>query len=113
MTEEELEDITKEWSTDLLIPADPVEISNIDSLEAAQDTPKPRETKNTDKVQYLSSASVNTASMSLEKGGDGEEIDVTEDEQRKGELTPPKDEEDPSKKRKVSSPKPSSLQKPL
>jgi hypothetical protein len=32
--EEELEEITKEWSTDLLIPADPTEISNIDSPKA-------------------------------------------------------------------------------
>jgi hypothetical protein len=51
---------------------------------------------------------VKTASMSPEQGGDGEEIDGTEAEQRKGEVTPPRDEEDPSKKRKVSPPKPSS-----
>jgi hypothetical protein len=46
--------------------------------------------------------------MSLEQGGDGEEIDGTEDEQRKCEVTPPRDEEDPSKKRKVSLQKTSS-----
>jgi hypothetical protein len=73
-----------------------------------QDTPRPSKTNKTDEVQDLSSASVNTASMSPEKGGDGEEIDGTEAEQRKGEVTPPKNEEDPSKKRKVSPAKPSS-----
>jgi hypothetical protein len=39
LTEEYLEDITKEWSTDLLIPTDPVEISNVDSPEFVHDTP--------------------------------------------------------------------------
>jgi hypothetical protein len=47
---------------------------------------------------------VKTASASPEQGGDGEEIDGTEAEQKKGEVTPPRDEEDPSKKRKVSPP---------
>jgi hypothetical protein len=69
--------------TDLLIPADPAEISDIDSPEAAQDTPGPSKTKKTDEVQDLSSASVKTASISPEQGGDGEEIDGTETEQRK------------------------------
>jgi hypothetical protein len=31
LTEEELEEITKEWLMDLLIPADPAEISDIDN----------------------------------------------------------------------------------
>jgi hypothetical protein len=47
---------------------------------------------------------VKTASISLEKGGDGAEIDGIEVEQKKGKVTPPRDEEDPSKKRKVSPP---------
>jgi hypothetical protein len=51
---------------------------------------------------------VKTASISTEKGGDGEEIDGAETKQNKGEVTPPRDEEDPSKKMKVSPPKPSS-----
>jgi hypothetical protein len=45
LTEDDLEEITREWLTDLLISADPIEISNIDSLEAAQDTPRPCKTK--------------------------------------------------------------------
>jgi hypothetical protein len=49
LTEEDLEEITKDWSADLLIPADPVEISDIDSPEAAQDTPGPRKTKKTER----------------------------------------------------------------
>jgi hypothetical protein len=35
LMEEDLEEITKEWSADLLIPANPAEISNIDSPENA------------------------------------------------------------------------------
>jgi hypothetical protein len=34
MTEEDLEEITKEWLAYLLIPADPVDISDIDSPES-------------------------------------------------------------------------------
>jgi hypothetical protein len=108
LTEEELEENTKEWSTDLLILADPAEISDIDSPKATQDAPGPNKTKKTDEVQDLSSALVTTASMSPEQGGDGKEIDGTKYEQRKGEVTPPRDKEDPSNKRKVSPPKPSS-----
>jgi hypothetical protein len=54
---------------------------------------------------------VKTASISPERGGDGEEINGTEVKQKKGEVTPPRDEEDPLKKRKVSPPKPSSRKK--
>jgi hypothetical protein len=100
--EEDLEEITKEWFIDLLILVDPAKISNIDSLEAAQDTPGPRKIKKTDEVQYLSSASMKISSMSPDQGGDGEEIDGTKSKQRKGEVTPPRDKEDPSKKKKVS-----------
>jgi hypothetical protein len=111
LTEEDLEEITKDWSVDLLIPADPAEISDIDSPETAQDTPGPSRIKKTEEVQDLDSASMKTASISPEQGGDGREIDGTEVEQKKGEVTPPRDEEDPSKKRKVSPPKPSSRKK--
>jgi hypothetical protein len=33
LTEKDLKEITKEWATDLLIPANPAEISYLDSLE--------------------------------------------------------------------------------
>jgi hypothetical protein len=47
LMEDELEDITKEWSTYLLVPVDPVDISNVDSLETATDIPGPSKIKNT------------------------------------------------------------------
>jgi hypothetical protein len=45
MTEEDLEEITKDWSMNLLILVDPAEMSDIDSLEEAHDTPGPSKTK--------------------------------------------------------------------
>jgi hypothetical protein len=45
LTKEDLEEITKDWSANLLVLADPAEISDIDSPETAQDTPGPRRTK--------------------------------------------------------------------
>jgi hypothetical protein len=47
------------------------------------------------------------------RGGDDEveEINGKEDEQKQGEVTLPRDEVDPLKKRKVSPPKPSSRNK--
>jgi hypothetical protein len=105
LTEEDLEEITKEWSANLLIPTNPAEISNIDIPQTAQDTTGPRRTKKTKEVQGLDSASMNTTSISLEKGGDGKELDDKEVEQKKG------DEVDPLKKRKGLPPKPSSRKK--
>jgi hypothetical protein len=40
-----LEEVTKDWLDDLLIPADPAEISDIDSPETAQDTPEVEQDK--------------------------------------------------------------------
>jgi hypothetical protein len=111
LTEEDLEEITKDWSEDLLIPADPAEMSDIDSPEEVHDTPGPSKTKKNEDAQDVSSTSAKTTSISPEQGGDGREIDGTEVEQKKGEVTLPRDEEDPSKKRKVSPPKPSSRKK--
>jgi hypothetical protein len=64
LMEEELEDIKKDWSVDLLIPVYPREISDIDSPETAQDTPGPSRTKKIEEVQELDSAFVNIASIS-------------------------------------------------
>jgi ABC-type molybdate transport system ATPase subunit len=68
---------------------------------------------NTEEVQDLSNASGKTASISPKQGGDGdvEEMKDREVEQKKGEVTPPRDEVDPLKKRKVFPPKPSSRKK--
>jgi hypothetical protein len=88
----------------------------LDSPEAAHkehDTPGTSRRKKTEEVQDLSSASEKTASVSPGRGGDDEveEINGKEDEQKQGEVTPPRDEVDPLKKRKVSPPKPSSRKK--
>jgi hypothetical protein len=70
-----LEEITKDWSVELLIAADPAELSDIDSPEAAHDTPGPSKIKKTEEVHDLDNTSVKTASILAEKGGDGGEID--------------------------------------
>jgi hypothetical protein len=77
LTEEDLEEITKDWSVDLLIPVDPSEMFDIDSPEAVQDTPRPRKTKKNEEAQDVSSTSMKTASISPAQGGDGREIDGT------------------------------------
>jgi hypothetical protein len=77
LTEEDLEEITKEWSVDLLILADPAEMSDIDSPEAMHDTPGPSKTNKTEEAQDVSSTSAKTTSISLDQGGDGGEMDGT------------------------------------
>jgi hypothetical protein len=77
LTEDDLEEITKEWSMDLLVPANPAEMSDVDSPETATDIPGPSKTKKTEEVHDLDSASMKTSSISIEKGGDGREIDGT------------------------------------
>jgi hypothetical protein len=51
LTEDDLEDITKEWSRDLLVPVDPVEMSDVDSPETMPDTPGPSKAKKDEEVQ--------------------------------------------------------------
>jgi hypothetical protein len=67
LTEEDLEEITKEWSVDLLIPANPAEISDLDSPEDThkeQNPPRTSRQKKTKEVQNLSSTSGKTPSVS-------------------------------------------------
>jgi hypothetical protein len=111
LTEDDLEEITKEWSADLLVPVDPVEMSDVDSPETMSDTPGPSKTKKDDEVQDVHSTSTKTSSISPEQGNDGGELGGTKVEKNKGEVTPPREEEDPSKKRKVTPPNPSSRKK--
>jgi hypothetical protein len=111
LTEDDLEEITKEWSTDLLVAADPTEMSNVDIPKAMSDTPGPRKTKKDVEAQDIHSTFMKTASLSPAKGGEDEELGGKEVEQRKGEVTPPRDEEDPSKKRKITPLKLSSRKK--
>ena len=103
---------------DLLIPAYPTEMSNpeLDSSETTHkehDTPKTNRRKKTTKVQDLSNASENTTLVSPDRGGDDEveEINGKEDDEKKGEVMPHRDEVDPLKKRNVSPLKPSSWKK--
>jgi hypothetical protein len=77
MTEEDLEEITKEWSTDLLIPVEPVDLFNIDSPEAVHNTPGLSNTKKNEEDQEVSSTLVKTTSISPDQGGDAREIDGT------------------------------------
>jgi hypothetical protein len=112
LIKEDNEEITKGWLVDLLIPANPAELSDVDSPEATQDTPGPSKTKKPEEVHDVDSPSVRTTSITLEEGDDGKEIEGVEIEQQKGEVPPPRDEEDSLKKRKVSPPKYSSWKKP-
>jgi hypothetical protein len=89
--EDDLEDITKEWLTHLLVPADPTEMFDVDSPETALDTAVPSKIKKPEEVHDLDITSVKTTSISAEKGGDFLEV-----EQKKGKVTLPRDEEDPS-----------------
>jgi hypothetical protein len=114
LTEEDLQEITKDWLTDLLIPADPVEMSdpnNPDTMHKEHDTPRPSRTKKTKEFQDLRSTSGKTASVSPDQGGDDEEINGTGAKQKQGQVTLPRDETDPLKKRKVSPLKPASWKK--
>lgn len=89
LTEEDLEEITKEWSAYLLISAHPAEIFDIDSPELVHDTPGPSKTKKDEEVQDVNSAFVKTTSISPTQGGVGGEPGNTEVEQNKGEVIPP------------------------
>ena len=86
-------------------------MSKVDSPKAMLDTPGPRKTKKDGEVQYVHSTSKKTTSISPTQGGDGEELGGTKVEQNKGEVTLPREEEDPSKKRKITPPNPSSRNK--
>jgi hypothetical protein len=84
-------------------------MSDIDSPEAAQNTPGPSKTKKTkqtkkdEEIQDVDNRSVRTTSITPEQGGNGE--DLEEVEQRPG------DEVEIIKKRKGSPPEPSSRKK--
>jgi hypothetical protein len=77
LTEEDIKEITKDWSVDLLIPTNPMEFSDVDSPKAAQDTPGPSKMKKPEEVHDVDSASVRTASITPDEGDDGEEIEGT------------------------------------
>jgi hypothetical protein len=111
LTEDDLEDITKEWSVDLLVAADPTNMSDKEIPEAMSDTPGPSRTKKDDEVKHVPSTSVKTTSISPMQGGDGDELGGTKVEQNKGKVTPPREEESPFMKRKMTPPNTSSRRK--
>jgi hypothetical protein len=86
-------------------------MSNEEIPQAMSDTPGPRKTKKDDEFENVPSTSMKTTSISPAQGGDGDELGGTEVEQNRGEVTPPREEEDPSMKRNITPPKPSSRNK--
>jgi hypothetical protein len=111
LTEDDLEEITKEWLVNILVAADPTDMSDVESTEAMSDTPRQRKTKKDYEVEDIPSTSTKTTLVSPTQGGDGDELGGTKFEQNKGEVTPPREEEDPSMKRNITPPKPSSQNK--
>ena len=114
MTGEDMEEITKEWTTEFLVPVDQAELSNPYLIRSPvvtheeYDAPSSSRKKKKEEVHELSSASKETTPDSP-KGGGGNEVNQEEegeeDKKEKGEVTTPKDpltEAEMSKKRKVS-----------
>jgi hypothetical protein len=91
-------------------------MSDIDNPRTMQDTPRPNKTKKekttkkTEEVQDVDNLYVRMASITPDEEGVDEE--GTKTEQQKFEVPPPRDEEDSSKKRKVSPLKDCSRKKP-
>jgi hypothetical protein len=59
-----LEEIPKEWSTDLLVAADPTDMFDEEIPETMFDTPGPSRTKKDNEFEDIPSTTVNTASIS-------------------------------------------------
>jgi hypothetical protein len=73
LTKYELEEITKEWSVDLLVPTDPTEMSDVDIPKTMSDTPGPSKAKKDEEVQDVNNTSMKIASISPEQEDDGGE----------------------------------------
>jgi hypothetical protein len=127
LTKEDLEEITKEWPVEFLIPvakeelADPNLIGSPVVTHEEYNAPRSSRRKKNEDVQEISSASEETA-LDSPSGGGGDKVDKEdkeeksgeEDKQEKGEVTLPQnplDDTDPSKKIKVSPMKPTSWKK--
>jgi hypothetical protein len=75
ITEEDHEEISKDWLKKLLILIHPVETSdpnNIETMHKEHDTPRHNKMKKIGEFQDLSSASGKIASVSPDRGGDDE-----------------------------------------
>jgi hypothetical protein len=115
LTEEDMEEITKEWPAKFLVPVGDAELSDPDLIgspvvtRTEWDGPSSaKKKKKKEEVQEINNASEETAPDSP-GGGGGDEVNQEEggeeDKQEEGEVTPPKDpltEAETSKKRKVS-----------
>jgi hypothetical protein len=93
--------------------SDPKLIDIPKTTHEEKDCLRPSRRNKTEEVKNLSSASEGIASVSPRRGGDDkvEETNGKEDQQKQGEVTPPRDPADkanPLKKRKVSPMKPTS-----
>jgi hypothetical protein len=128
LTEEDLEEITKEWSAEFLVPVgdaelfDPDLIGSVVVTRTEYDGPSNAKKKKKEKVQNIDSEEKeNTSEETVPdspRGGAGDEVNQEEegeeDKQEKGEVTPSKDpvtEAETSKKMKVSPKKPSARKK--
>jgi hypothetical protein len=130
LTEEDMEEITKEWPAEFLVPVEDVELSDPDIIGSplvtqvehdGQSSAKKKKKK--EEVQDIESDEKDNASEETAPdspaGGGGDEVNQEEggeegDKKEKGEVTPPKDpltEVETSKKRKVSPQKPSARKK--
>jgi hypothetical protein len=101
LTKEDLEEITKEWPIEFLIPVAKEELSNPNLIGSPivtheeYNAPSSSRRKKNEDVQKLSSASKETT-LDSPGGGGGDEVDKEEkeekvgeeDKQEKGEVTP-------------------------
>jgi hypothetical protein len=115
-----MEEITKEWPVEFLVPVEDTKLSNPDIIgsqsviRAEYDAPSSNRKKKKEDVQEINNASVKTASDSPGDDEVSQDKEGEEDKQKQGEVTPPRDpidEAETSKKRKVSPTKPSSQKK--
>jgi hypothetical protein len=101
LTEEDIEEIIKDWLADLLISVDPAEMSDPELIGSSKathkehDTPGTNRWKKIEEVQNLSSALDETSLVSPRRGGDDkvdrEETNDKEDQQKQGEVRTPRD----------------------
>jgi hypothetical protein len=124
LTEEDMEEITKEWSEEILVPVNHTELSDPDLIGSLvvtreeYDAPNSRGKKKKEDVHEIHKTSEETTSDSPSRGGDNEvdkeEKEGEEDKQNQGEVTLPRnplEEAETSKKIKVSPMKPTSRKK--
>jgi hypothetical protein len=129
LTDEDMEEITKEWPAEFLVPVRDAELSDPDIIgsplvtQTEYDGPSStKKKKKKEEVQDIDSEEKDNTSEETAPdspaGGGGDEVNQDkegeEDKKDKGEATPPKDpltEAKTSKKRKVSPQKPSAQKK--